>query len=47
MIQYERFVLDNGLRVIVHEDHSTPLAVVNVMYDVGARDILKVGIIAA
>jgi predicted Zn-dependent peptidase len=38
MIQYERFVLDNGLRVIVHEDHSTPLAVVNVMYDVGARD---------
>ncbi len=38
MIQYERFVLDNGLRVIVHEDHSTPLAVVNMMYDVGARD---------
>ncbi len=38
MIQYERFVLDNGLRVIVHEDHSTPLAVVNLMYDVGARD---------
>lgn len=38
MRQYERFVLDNGLRVIVHEDHSTPMAVVNVMYDVGARD---------
>lgn len=38
MIKYERFVLDNGLRVIVHEDHSTPMAVVNVMYDVGARD---------
>lgn len=38
MIQYERFVLDNGLRVIVHEDHSTPMAVVDVMYDVGARD---------
>ena len=38
MIQYERFVLDNGLRVLVHEDHSTPMAVVNVMYDVGARD---------
>lgn len=30
--------MDNGLRVIVHEDHSTPMAVVNVMYDVGARD---------
>lgn len=38
MIQYERFVLDNGLRVLVHEDRSTPMAVVNVMYDVGARD---------
>jgi len=38
MIQYDRFVLDNGLRVLVHEDHSTPMAVVDVMYDVGARD---------
>ncbi len=38
MVKYERFVLDNGLRIIVHEDHSTPMAVVNVMYDVGARD---------
>lgn len=38
MIQYEKFTLGNGLRVIVHEDHSTPMAVVNVLYDVGARD---------
>ncbi len=38
MIQFERFELANGLRVLVHEDHSTPMAVVNVMYDVGARD---------
>ncbi len=38
MIKYNRFVLDNGLRVLVHEDHSTPMAVVNIMYDVGARD---------
>jgi zinc protease len=38
MIEYNRFVLDNGLRVLVHEDHSTPMAVVNIMYDVGARD---------
>src|SRR4051794_3670554 len=38
MIAFNRFVLDNGLRVLVHEDHSTPMAVVNVMYDVGARD---------
>lgn len=38
MINFERFVLDNGLRVIVHEDKSTPMAVLDVMYDVGARD---------
>lgn len=38
MIQFERFTLDNELRVIVHQDLSTPMAVVNIMYDVGARD---------
>jgi zinc protease len=38
MIQFERFTLTNGLRVIVHEDSSTPMAVMDVMYDVGARD---------
>jgi zinc protease len=38
MIRYDRFVLGNGLRVLVHEDHSTPMAVVNVMYDVGSKD---------
>ena len=38
MIQFERFTLANGLRIIVHRDTSTPMAVVNVMYDVGARD---------
>jgi zinc protease len=38
MIQFERFVLPNGLKVLVHEDKSTPMAVVNVLYDVGARD---------
>jgi zinc protease len=38
MIQFERFQLANGLRVLVHEDVSTPMAVVNVLYDVGARD---------
>lgn len=38
MLQFNRFTLENGLRVIVHEDPSTPMAVVNVMYDVGARD---------
>lgn len=38
MVHYNRFVLDNGLRVLVHEDSSTPMAVVNVLYDVGAKD---------
>lgn len=38
MIQFDRFTLDNGLKVIVHKDSSTPMAVVNVLYDVGARD---------
>ncbi len=38
MVHFNRFTLDNGLRVIVHEDSTTPMAVVNVMYDVGARD---------
>ncbi len=38
MIQFEKFTLPNGLRVIVHEDKSTPMAAVDVMYDVGSRD---------
>ncbi|MEP6597769.1 MAG: pitrilysin family protein [Ginsengibacter sp.] len=38
MIQFEKFVLKNGLRVIVHEDTSTPMAAIDVMYDVGSRD---------
>ncbi|MCT4581621.1 MAG: insulinase family protein [Flavobacteriales bacterium] len=38
MIKFEKFTLDNGLRVIVHEDKSTPIVAVNLVYDVGARD---------
>src|SRR6187401_1450969 len=38
MIQFERFKIANGLRVIVHRDASTPMVVMNIMYDVGARD---------
>lgn len=38
MIQFDKFTLDNGLRVVVHEDRSTPMVVVNVIFDVGARD---------
>ncbi|QNF31731.1 insulinase family protein [Adhaeribacter swui] len=38
MIDFKEFTLDNGLRVIVHEDFSTPMAVLNVLYDVGSKD---------
>ncbi|GAB2516378.1 M16 family metallopeptidase [Spirosoma aerophilum] len=38
MIHYEQFVLDNGLQVFVHEDESTPMAAVNILYNVGSRD---------
>ena len=38
MIQFDRFTLDNGLKVLVHQDTSTPMAVVNVLYNVGSKD---------
>ncbi len=38
MVLFEKFTLANGMRVIVHEDHFTPMAVLNILYDVGARD---------
>lgn len=38
MIGFTRFTLDNGLRVLFHEDRSTPLVCVNILYNVGARD---------
>lgn len=38
MIEFEKFTLKNGLRVIVHRDEATPMAVMNILYDVGARD---------
>ncbi|MDB5196344.1 MAG: peptidase [Flaviaesturariibacter sp.] len=38
MVNFSKFTLENGLRVVVHQDTSTPMAVVNVMYDVGAKD---------
>ncbi len=38
MLQFERFSLANGLRVLVHIDKATPMAAVNVLYDVGTRD---------
>lgn len=38
MVTYDRFTLDNGLKVLVHEDPATPMVAVNILYDVGARD---------
>ncbi|HNR72669.1 MAG TPA: pitrilysin family protein [Cyclobacteriaceae bacterium] len=38
MIPYTAFTLDNGLQVIVHEDSSVQIAVMNILYDVGSRD---------
>ena len=37
-ITYTEFDLDNGLHVILHEDHSTPIVAVSVMYHVGSKD---------
>lgn len=38
MITFEKFTLENDLKVIVHRDDSTPMACLNILYDVGARD---------
>jgi predicted Zn-dependent peptidase len=38
MINFKRFILENGLRVLVHEDNSTPLVAMNILYDVGSKD---------
>lgn len=38
MINFEQQTLSNGLKVIVHQDKSSPLAIVNILYKVGARD---------
>lgn len=38
MVKFNRSTLSNGLRVLVHEDHTTPMALVNILYNVGARD---------
>jgi zinc protease len=38
MIDFKEFTLNNGLRVIVHEDPTVQIAVLNILYDVGSRD---------
>ena len=38
MVSFEKYKLDNGLTVILHKDVNTPIAAVNITYNVGARD---------
>ena len=38
MIAFSKYKLDNGLRVILHQDDSTPMVAVNVLYDTGSKD---------
>jgi len=38
MVSYKKYQLRNGLRLLVHRDPTTPMAVLNMLYDVGARD---------
>lgn len=38
MIEYDKISLDNGLKVIVHQDKSTPIVAMNIIYQVGSRD---------
>lgn len=37
MIQFDRFTLENGLRVLVHKDSTTPIVAVNLLYNVGSK----------
>ena len=37
-IPYERYVLPNGLKLLVHEDHKAPIVAVNVWYHVGSKN---------
>ncbi len=37
-IRHQKFVLDNGLTLLVHEDHSVPIVAVNLWYHVGSRN---------
>ncbi|MBN2167227.1 MAG: insulinase family protein [Marinilabiliaceae bacterium] len=38
MIEIQRHILNNGLKVLVHTDKSTPLAAVNLLYNIGSKD---------
>lgn len=38
MIEFDRFTLENGLKVIVHKDKTTPITALNILYNVGSKD---------
>lgn len=38
MVQYQQHTLPNGLQLLVHEDHNTPLVCLNILYKVGSRN---------
>ena len=38
MLEYKKITLSNGLCFLYHEDRTTPMVALNVLYDVGARD---------
>ncbi len=37
-MEYTRYLLDNGLRVLVNSDYNSPMVAMNILYDIGARD---------
>lgn len=37
-IKYQKFVLDNGLTLLVHEDHKAPIVAINIWYHVGSKN---------
>ena len=41
LLSYSQFKLDNGLTVLVHEDHTVPVVAIDVWYHVGSRDEVR------
>ncbi len=37
-LDFEKYILDNGLKVILHQDNTTPIVAVSIMYEVGGKD---------
>lgn len=42
-IDFKEFTLDNGLHVIMHQDNSTPIVAVSVLYHVGSKNERQIG----